>query len=387
MFIPDQITIDKLELAIRHRRALHQIPEVGFQEVETQRYILSALKDLDGVVVESIAETGVLAWIRGESEKSIAFRADMDALEVTEKTGLAFASSHKGRMHACGHDGHMTMALLLAQLLSEQRHRLKKSVLILFQPAEEGPGGAKVLVESGIFEKYHVESIFGYHLFPEVASGLFATKSGPLMAMTGEFDIEIIGKSAHGAMPHLGKDALLAASSLVSVLQSVVSRNIKPTESAVLTVGKMISGEKRNVIAGHARLEGTFRAFSKDVFETSLSRMEAIVNGVAKGYDCEAEIEVRPMYPPVLNDPALADLFIEAVGRDNVLDIEPQMLAEDFSYYQEAVPGLFVFVGCRDASQGHLFGLHHECFNFDENVLINGVSAMIKVFEKAGVLS
>lgn len=387
MFIPDQITKDKLELAIRHRRALHQIPEVGFQEVETQRYILSALKDLDGVVVESIAKTGVLAWIRGESEKSIAFRADMDALEVTEKTGLAFASSHKGRMHACGHDGHMTMALLLAQLLSEHRHRLKKSVLILFQPAEEGPGGAKVLVESGIFEKYHVESIFGYHLFPEVASGLFATKSGPLMAMTGEFDIEIIGKSAHGAMPHLGKDALLAASSLVSVLQSVVSRNVKPTESAVLTVGKMISGEKRNVIAGHARLEGTFRAFSKDVFETSLSRMEAIVNGVAKGYDCEAEIEVRPMYPPVLNDPALADLFIEAVGRDNVLDIEPQMLAEDFSYYQEAVPGLFVFVGCRDSSQGHLFGLHHECFNFDENVLINGVSAMIKVFEKAGVLS
>lgn len=386
MFMLDQATSNKAELAIRHRRALHQIPEVGFQEVKTQQYLLSALKALEGVVVERIADTGVLAWIPGKSEQCIAFRADMDALEVTEKTGLPFASGHAGKMHACGHDGHMTMALLLAQSLSERRDRLEKSVLIIFQPAEEGPGGAKVLVEAGILEKYKVEAIYGYHLFPEVASGTFATRSGPLMAMTGEFDIEITGKSAHGAMPHLGADALLAASSIVSVLQSVVSRNVKPTEAAVLTVGKMFSGEKRNVIAGQARLEGTFRAFSKEVFEQAIARMEGIVKSVAEGYGCDARIEIRPMYPPVINDPELATLFSDAVGRENVLEIEPQMLAEDFAYYQEAVPGLFVFVGCRDASKGHIFGLHHERFNFDEHVLLNGVAAMLKVFEQSGVL-
>lgn len=386
MFILEPFVEEKSAAAVRHRRALHQIPETGFEEYKTQRYLQRALESLSGVETEAVAGTGLVAWIRGESEASVGFRADMDALEVTEKTGLSFASQHPGKMHACGHDGHMTMGLLLAQVLSEQRHRLKKSVLLIFQPAEEGPGGAKVLVEAGILEKYRVEAVFGYHLFPEVASGLFATKSGPLMAMTGEFDIELTGKSAHGALPHLGVDALLAASGLVSVLQSVVSRNVKPTESAVLTVGKMISGEKRNVIAGSARLEGTFRAFSKEVFDASVKRMQEIVTSVATGYGCEASIEVRSMYPPVLNDPGLTELFVDAVGRENVLEIEPQMLAEDFSYYQEAVPGLFVFVGCRDAVHGYHFGLHHEKFNFDERVLLNGVSAMIKVFEKAGVL-
>lgn len=386
MFILEPFVEEKSAAAVRHRRALHQIPETGFEEYKTQRYLQRALESLSGVETEAVAGTGLVAWIRGESEASVGFRADMDALEVTEKTGLSFASQHPGKMHACGHDGHMTMGLLLAQVLSEQRQRLKKSVLLIFQPAEEGPGGAKVLVEAGILEKYRVEAVFGYHLFPEVASGLFATKSGPLMAMTGEFDIELTGKSAHGALPHLGVDALLAASGLVSVLQSVVSRNVKPTESAVLTVGKMISGEKRNVIAGSARLEGTFRAFSKEVFDASVKRMQEIVTSVATGYGCEASIEVRSMYPPVLNDPGLTELFVDAVGRENVLEIEPQMLAEDFSYYQEAVPGLFVFVGCRDAVHGYHFGLHHEKFNFDERVLLNGVSAMIKVFEKAGVL-
>lgn len=386
MFMLDQATSDKSELAIRHRRALHKIPEVGFQEFKTQQYLISSLKSLEGVAVETVAETGVLAWIQGKSEQSVAFRADMDALEVTEKTGLPFASSHTGKMHACGHDGHMTMALLLAQSLSERRDRLEKSVLIIFQPAEEGPGGAKVLVEAGILEKYNVEAVYGYHLFPEIAAGTFATRSGALMAMTGEFDIEITGMSAHGAMPHLGADALLAASSIVSVLQSVVSRNVKPTEAAVLTVGKMFSGEKRNVIAGQARLEGTFRAFSKEVFEQAVARMETIVHSVAEGYGCEARVEIRPMYPPVINDPQLAAQFTDAVGKDFVLEIEPQMLAEDFAYYQEVVPGLFVFVGCRDAAKGHIFGLHHECFNFDESVLLNGVAAMLKVFEKSGVL-
>lgn len=386
MFILESFVEEKSAVAVRHRRALHQIPETGFEEYKTQRYLQRTLESMAGVETEVVGGTGLVAWIRGESEASVGFRADMDALEVTEKTGLSFASQHPGKMHACGHDGHMTMGLVLAQVLSEQRQRLKKSVLLIFQPAEEGPGGAKVLVEAGILEKYRVEAVFGYHLFPEVASGLFATKSGPLMAMTGEFDIELTGKSAHGALPHLGADALLAASGLVSVLQSVVSRNVKPTESAVLTVGKMISGEKRNVIAGSARLEGTFRAFSKEVFDASIKRMQEIATSVATGYGCEASIEVRSMYPPVLNDPGLTELFVEAVGRENVLEIEPQMLAEDFSYYQEAVPGLFVFVGCRDAVHGYHFGLHHEKFNFDERVLLNGVSAMIKVFEKAGVL-
>jgi amidohydrolase len=386
MFILDHETLVLENLATRHRRALHQIPETGFSEVKTQKYLLEALSELEGVIVEIVAGTGVLAWIQGESRDCVAFRADMDALEVTEKTALPFESGHPGMMHACGHDGHMTMALLLTQLISKRRHELKKSVLVIFQPAEEGPGGAKVIMDAGVLEAYQVEAIFGYHLFPEVASGFFATRSGPLMAMTGEFDIDLIGKSAHGAMPNLGTDTIVAASGLVSALQSVVSRNIKPADPAVLTIGKMTAGEKRNVLAGHARLEGTLRAFSTEVFEHATERMKTLAKDIASGYGCDARVEIREMYPPVVNDPDLTELFVEAVGREYVQDIEPQMLAEDFSYYQQAVPGVFVFVGTRDEAKGYTFGLHHEQFNFDERVLLNGVAAMIRTFERGGIL-
>jgi amidohydrolase len=374
------------EKARHHRRALHRIPELGLKEYKTYQYLMEALSSMEGVVTETVAGTGILAWIQGESKSCVAFRADIDALEVTEKSGAAFASEHSGMMHACGHDGHMTMALLLTEILAKHRNRLKKSVLVIFQPAEEGPGGAETLVGLGVLSRYHVEAIYGYHLFPQVEEGKFATRSGPLMAMTGEFDIDLYGKSAHGAMPDLGADAIVAASALIGALQSIVSRNLQPAEPAVVTVGKMSAGEMRNVLAGHARLEGTYRTFSPRVFEAIAARIKTLSEAVALGFGCEARVEIRGMYPPVINDASLVEMFVKANGRENVEEIMPQMIAEDFSYYQQAVPGLFVFVGSRNADKGFVYGLHHEKFNFDERVLLKGVMGMLKTFEESGVL-
>lgn len=382
-----ETSIENMEKKARqYRRALHQIPESGFKEYKTQKYLLEILSGIEGVKTEPVAGTGVIAWIQGESPVSIAFRTDIDALEVTEKSETEFTSLHPGMMHACGHDGHMTIALLLVEALAQRSNQLKKSILVIFQPAEEGPGGAKTIVDLGILKRFNVEAIYGYHLYPEVEEGKFATRVGPFMSMAGEFDIDLTGKSAHGAMPDLGIDSVVAASAIVSALSTIVSRNLKPSESAVVTVGKLTAGEKRNVIAGRARLEGTIRTFSPEVFDIIVKRMKTIVQGIAQCFGCESTLEIREMYPPVVNNQELAEVFIKANGRENVAEIEPQMLAEDFSYYQQAVPGLFVFIGSRNVEKGFTYGLHHEKFNFDERILMDGVAGMLKTLVESEVL-
>ncbi len=371
---------------IKTRRELHQIPENGFEEYKTKTYLENFLETLPNVKVMTTATTGVLAWFDGGFKEAVALRADMDALSMPEMTSHEFKSTHEGYMHACGHDGHMTVMLFVAKWLSEHFESLQKNVMIIFQPAEEGPGGAEYVIKEGIFEKYGIKEIYGYHLYPEVEEGYFATRKGPIMAMTGEFDIFIKGKSGHGAIPHKAIDTVVVAAELITKLQTIVSRQISPIDPAVVTIGKVSIGERRNIIAETAVLEGTCRAFSEEVFNKIKTCMIQYLKGLEISYGVTAELDFREMYPPVFNDPELVDAFIKANGEDKVQNIDPQMIAEDFSVYQKVVPGIFVFIGTRNEGKGFINGLHNSKFDFDESTLLRGVEGMIKMLIARGAL-
>lgn len=364
------------------RRYLHQIPELGLEEYKTREYIRNYLKDLNIEVIDNIAKTGVIGFIKGtEGKKTLAFRADMDGLPICEKTELDFSSKHKGKMHACGHDGHMAILLGFAKYLSMNTNRINDNILLIFQPAEEGPGGAEIIIKEGILEKYSVEEIYGLHLYPDVNEGRVAVRSGPIMAMTGEIDINIQGQSGHGAIPQSSVDSILIAGELISSYQSIVARNISPISPGVITIGRIEGGERRNVIAGNVVLEGTVRAFDEGVYNKMKSRMESIAKGLEIGYGCKIDLEFRDMYPPVINDERLVKDFIKVVGSENIDIIEPQMTAEDFSYYQKVIPGLFFFLGVKNEDKDFKYPLHNAKFNFNEDVLLLGIQIYIDILK------
>ncbi len=368
----------------RIRRELHKIPEIGFQEVKTSAHIKKLLETW-GVPYESVVTTGIAVHFEGEGPESVAFRADMDGLPTLEATGAAYASTHPGRMHACGHDGHMTMALGIIRYLVLEKPMLKKGLLVVFQPAEEGPGGALPLLETGIFDKYQVTEIFGYHLYPDIEKGYFATRKGPMMARTGEMDITITGRSAHGAQPHQGRDTVLLGARLIGDLQSVVSRHIDPLEPAVVTVGRFEAGEARSIIAEKATLLGTLRAFDEGVY----TRMKERITHLARGLE-EEEVTVslvfRDMYPALLNHGDLVEDFKEALGERYLELGAPVMLAEDFAYYTQKLPGIFVFLGIREPAEASHEPLHSARFDFDEAVLGVGVEGYLRYLAFRGVL-
>jgi amidohydrolase len=370
-----------------YRNALHQIPESGFEEFKTSQYIQSVLKEL-GIPFEVVVKTGVIAYLEGKNAtKTLGFRSDMDGLSVAEKSNHYVHSSHAGYMHACGHDGHMSMLLGLATYLKHHEDQLVDNIVLIFQPAEEGPGGAEEIVKEGYLSKYKVDEMYGIHLYPAVPEGKYGLAAGPMMAMTGEFDVDIIAKSAHGAMPHEGIDAIVIASECVSAFQNIVSRNVSPIEPAVLTVGRIEGGERRNVIAGSARLEGTIRAFNKNVHHMIKERIRTYLDGIEKAYNIEVKTYFRDMYPPVINPKTLVDDFVSAQGRDNCVMMNPQMISEDFSFYQEAIPALFYFVGTYNESENHIFPLHSAYFNFNHRVLRNGLESYIRILNLKGSLT
>jgi amidohydrolase len=368
------------------RRCLHQIPEPGLEEYKTSKWLQDKLSSL-GVPYEVVDNTGIIALIKGKNpRKTIAFRADIDALSVSEESDFEVHSTHNGFMHACGHDGHMSMLIGLANLLTRDTVEVNDDIVMIFQPAEEGPGGAENIVKSGILKKYGVDEIYGVHIFPGIEQGKIALCPGPMMAMTGEFDIDIVAKSAHGAMPHTGIDGLVIASECLLGLQTIASRNVEPTDPVVLTIGKVVGGERRNIIAGNVRMEGTLRTFSQEVYNKMVSRMKTYLSGIASAYEIEIKLEVRDMYPPVVNDVNLFDEFWKICG-DKCELIKPQMISEDFSYYQEAVPGLFYFVGSYNETKGHVYPLHSSRFNFDNKVLMDGIESYIRLLSAKGSIS
>lgn len=365
------------------RRALHKIPETGFNEFKTSDFLESKLREY-GYQPVKIAKTGLYVYIEGRERDGIAFRADIDALEIDEKNDVSYKSVHAGKMHACGHDGHMSILLGFAKYLSTVE-KPKKGILLVFQPAEEGPGGAKDIVGSGIFEGHNIKAIFGLHLFPNLDEGTIGCRRGPLMAKTAEIDFKVIGKSAHGAMPHTGIDAIYVASKLIEAYQGIIGRSLSPVEGSVVTIGKIRGGDVRNIIAQEVVMEGTVRTFSNDVYNTIVNRITDINRGTEVAYGVKIEEDIRPLYPPVVNDGKLYELFRSAVeGKLNFVEMEPLMLAEDFSYYQEAIPGIFFMLGTR--TDEFCYPLHNSKFNFNEEVLKDGLRAFIEVSKEIGAL-
>lgn len=364
------------------RRDLHKIPELGLKEYKTSAYIREKLEGFGITELETWLETGVVAVIRGKGKKeAVAFRADMDALPVTEQTGCDFTSEHVGCMHACGHDGHVTVLLGFAKYLQEHKDELENDVVLIFQPAEEGPGGAQLLVDAGLFEKHPVRCIIGCHIFPQVPQGKVACRKGAMMARNGEVDVHIYGESAHGAQPQLGHDAVLAAGAVITGLHTILSRNVSPLDSGVLTFGAIHGGEACNIIAKEVKLEGTMRAFSDEAYETMAKRVQEVASGIAAGYGCKGEAVFRHMYRVVDNDPKLVELLQEVAG-DAYEETPPYMLAEDFSLYLQKVPGMFFFLGSGNEEKGYIHSLHSAQFQFDEEILALGVETYAKLLKK-----
>lgn len=363
------------------RRELHQIPELGYEEYETSAYIKEKLKEY-GYKYETILNTGVLVHIKGRtSKKAIAFRADIDGLMIEEKNDISFKSKHKNKMHACGHDGHMAILLGFARFLSTKKS-IDRDIVLIFQPAEEGPGGAKRIVEEGILNKYNVENIFGLHIFPEINEGKIGVCKGPMMAQTGEIDISIKAKSGHGAIPHKAIDGVYIASQLINSYQSIVSRNVDPLDSSVITIGKIKGGEARNIIAEDIYMEGIIRTFNNEVYQLIKDRIKSINAGLEEMYNVKIDVEIRDMYPAVNNDEELFDYIINIFDKEDVIKLKPMMIAEDFAFYQQQIKGFFFMLGSRNEDEKFVNSLHSSKFNFDEKILINGIEIYKNICNK-----
>lgn len=349
------------------RRDLHQIPELGFQEFKTQQYILDYLATLPSERLQiKTWRTGILVRVHGTAPtKTIGYRADMDGLPIDEQTDVPFRSTHEGRMHACGHDMHMAIAL--GVLTYVVHHPIRDDMLFIFQPAEEGPGGALPMLESDEMKQWMPDMILALHIAPEYPVGTIATKEGLLFANTSELFIDLIGKGGHAAFPHETKDMVVAASSLIMQLQTIVSRNVNPLDSAVITVGKLTSGTVQNVIAERARLEGTIRTLSPEAMEKVKRRIEAIVRGVEVAYDCQAHIDYGSMYYQVYNDETLTNEFMQFVEKETnvrLVRCQEAMTGEDFGYMLARIPGFMFWLGVQSP-----FGLHHAKLNPNEEAI------------------
>lgn len=364
---------------IRWRRELHQIPELDFELDKTRAYLINELQTMGYEPELKWGRTAVVARLEGKSSRALAFRADMDALSVTEMTGVPFASKHPGIMHACGHDGHMSALLGLAWALKHLPQTPEYSILLIFQPAEEGPGGAELLVKEGLLTHHQVIAVFGTHLFPGLNQGDVGLKSGPFMAQNGEVDIIVTGRSAHGAQPQQGIDSIVAASDLILRLQTISARSISPMDPVVLTFGRIEGGERCNIIAGRVQMNGTIRTFKDSVFKTVQRCIREHAAGTEAAYGCKVDVIFRDMYPAVNNDDRLTALAAHYVPADKRVWMEPQMLAEDFAYYQKAVPGLFYFMGTGNEEENFAAPLHNASFNFNESVLRDIVALNLNI--------
>jgi hippurate hydrolase len=358
------------EKIVALRRDIHREPELGFDTEKTAEKVLSALDGLPLEVETGVAENGIVATLEGDGP-TVALRADMDALPILEDTDLPFASETEGKMHACGHDGHTSMLVGAAHALSGMRDRLDGRVKFVFQPAEEGGGGGKVMVDAGVADD--VSSIFALHLWPGLPFGKVATKAGPIMAAADAFEMEIRASGGHGAMPHLTSDAIAIAAQVVTALQTIVSREVDPVEPAVLTVGEIGAGTAFNIIPDKARLGGTVRTLDADLRKKMPARMEELARGIAKGMRGDVDLDYTFSYPVTVNDEAAADLVLgvadDLFGGESVLQLpNPSMGGEDFAYFLEKVPGAFIWLGIGENASG----LHTPTFAFDEEILPRG---------------
>ena len=378
-----EVNVIKDEIIV-NRRYFHQHPELGFKEHITAKIIADKLKSYGIEVKTGIGKTGVIGDLHGTGGgKTIALRADMDALPVKETCDVSYKSQNDGVMHACGHDGHMAMLLGAAKILSQKRDLLKGNIRFIFQPAEEGQGGARYMIEDGCLE--NVDEIYGMHLWNYQPYGEIGVKSGPIMAAADIFDITIEGVGGHGAMPQGTVDAIVVASNLIMNLQTIVSRNTDPLESAVITVGKINGGHGFNVIADEVKLRGTVRAMTEENRLLVKNRMQEIIDGVARASGAKIVMDYQEGYPPTINDVGASQKVVQAANKIvSKGAIEPYLTmgAEDFSYYLQKIPGCYFFIGSAPYDKEQMSVPHHcSHFDIDERALLVGTSVFVQLIK------
>ncbi|MCL4416562.1 MAG: M20 family metallopeptidase [Actinobacteria bacterium] len=379
---------EEIQELINIRRELHKIPEIGFREVRTSEFIEKKLKEFGLSIKTKIAKTGVVGLINTSttSGKTIMLRADMDGLPILENTGVDYASKHEGFMHACGHDGHMAIALITAKILSRNRNLLNGNVKFVFQPAEESPGGAKPMIEAGILKNPNVDVVIGLHIWNKIDSGQIGIRTGPIMASVNSFKINIIGKSAHGAMPQDGVDAITVCSRVIESLQTIVSREINPISPCVITIGKIHGGTAFNILAQEVELEGTIRTLDPNLNEIIASKMKRMIKGVTESMNAKYKFDFKHMYPVTINDKNITNTVslcaAETVGVKNVIEAEQTMGGDDIAFYLQKVPGCYFFLGSSKKEKNQDYPLHSSSFNFDENCLKIGVEVILRAIFK-----
>jgi amidohydrolase len=375
---------------VEWRRQIHQKPELGFQEKITAEFIAQKLQNWGIVHQTGIAQTGIVAIIKGEKPgngKVLAIRADMDALPIQEQNQVPYCSQHDGVMHACGHDGHTAIALGTAYYLNQHRQDFSGTVKIIFQPAEEGPGGAKPMIAAGVLKNPDVDAIIGLHLWNNLPLGTVGVRSGALMAAVELFRCTIFGKGGHGAIPHQTVDSVVVAAQIVNALQTIVSRNVNPIDSAVVTVGELHAGTAVNVIADTARMGGTVRYFNPALAGFFKERIQQIIAGICQSHGASYDLDYIHLYPPVINDPEIAELVrsvAEAVI-ETPIGIVPEcqtMGGEDMSFFLQEVPGCYFFLGSANPEKKLDYPHHHPQFDFDETALPMGVEMFVRCLEK-----
>jgi hippurate hydrolase len=377
------------------RRDIHAHPELCFQELRTADLVARCLADWGIPLHRGLGTTGVVGIIKGErgdSPRAIGLRADMDALPMTEHNTFAHASVHPGKMHACGHDGHTAMLLAAGQHLAQHRD-FAGTVYLIFQPAEEGGGGAREMIKEGLFERFPMDAVYGMHNWPGLAAGSFAVCKGPAFASSNEFAITISGKGGHAAMPHTGIDPVPIACQMVQAFQTIITRNKKPSEPAVISVTMIHTGEATNVVPDTCEIQGTVRTFTLEVLDMIEQRMREVAQHTAAAFGAEVEFSFHRNYPPTINHDAEVDflqqVMVDLVGPDKAVAFEPTMGAEDFSYFLLEKPGAYFVIGNGDgdhrgayAGHDHSLGpctLHNPNYDFNDAVLPLGASLWVKL--------
>jgi amidohydrolase len=360
---------------IHWRRHLHANPELSYQEYETAKYVKNILESL-GLSVETLATTGLVAEIKGNNPnlKTIALRADMDALPITENNAVPYASKNKGVMHACGHDVHTASLLGSAKILTQLKNHFQGTIRLIFQPGEEkNPGGASYMIRDGALQNPEPTSIIGQHVFPLLPVGKIGFREGIYMASCDELYLTVKGKGGHGAAPELTVDPVLIASHIVIALQQVISRNASPKQPTVLTIGKIEGGTATNIIPNEVKLTGTFRAMDEAWREEALKRIKKIAEGLAESMGGSCEVEISRGYPFLKNDPKVTRRIKEAasayLGENNVVDIDITLGAEDFAYYSQVIPASFYRLGTKNEAKGITSYVHTPTFDIDEDAL------------------
>ena len=374
------------------RRDIHAHPELCFQEVRTADVVAAKLTEWGIPIHRGMGTTGVVGIVKaGTSNRAIGLRADMDALPMQEFNTFAHTSTHAGKMHACGHDGHTAMLLAAAQHFAKNRN-FDGTVYLIFQPAEEGGGGAREMIKDGLFDKFPMDAVFGMHNWPGTQIGKFAVSPGPVMASSNEFKITIHGKGGHAALPHNSTDPIPVAAAMVQAFQTIISRNKKPIDAGVISVTMIHAGEATNVIPDSCELQGTVRTFTMEVLDMIEQRMKEVAQGISASYGTTCDFEFVRNYPPTINHPKEAEfarsVLTKIVGADNVMAQEQVMGAEDFAYMLQAKPGCYVFIANGDGSHremGHGAGpcmLHNPSYDFNDDLIPLGATYWVRLAEE-----